>query len=335
MVSVLARRAVFLVFVLLGVSLLTFILAHMMPVDPAQLIAGPHATAAQLVAIRHQYGLDQPVVVQYVDYLKGLLQGDMGISIHTHRSVAADLGAFLPATMELATAALVFAVGLGLVLGTLAAYRRNSWLDHLVTVLAVAGLAMPAFWLGLLSQWLFYDVLGWLPQGGRIDLGLTPPPHMTGLYTIDSLLAWKIGLLGNVLWHLILPSIVLGCGSLGVIARMVRASVIEAMQQDYTRTARAKGLSRPRVVVVHALKNSLMPTITIAGLQCGYLLSGTILVETVFSWPGIGLYASQSILGADYAPIVAITLVIALLYVLINTVVDLAYAAVDPRVRYR
>jgi peptide/nickel transport system permease protein len=307
----------------------------MVPTDPARLIAGPHASAAQLAAVRHRYGLDQSVLVQYIDYLKGLLQGDLGISIHTQRPVATDLATFLPATIELTVAALLFALGVGLVLGTLAAYRRNSWLDHLVSILSVAGLAMPAFWLGLLSQWLFYDVLGWLPAGGRIDLGMTPPPHVTGFYTIDSLLAWKISLLGNVLWHLILPAIVLGCGTLGVIARMVRASLIEALQQDYTRTARAKGVSRFSVVVVHALKNSLMPTITIAGLQCGYLLSGAILVETVFSWPGIGLYASQSILGADYAPIVGITLVIALIYVLINTVVDLTYAAADPRIRYR
>ena len=335
MVALLARRILFLIFVLLGVSLLTFILAHMVPIDPARLIAGPHATAAQLAAVRHRYGLDQPVPVQYVDYVKGLLQGDLGISVHTQRSVATDLSVFLPATIELTLAALLFAIGLGLVLGTLAAYYRNSWVDNLVTVLSVAGLAMPAFWLGLLSQWLFYDVLGWLPAGGRIDLGMTPPPHVTGLYTIDSLLAWRIGLLGNVLWHLILPAVVLGCGTLGVIARMVRASLIEALRQDYTRTARAKGASRVRVVVVHALKNSLMPTITIAGLQCGYLLSGAILVETVFSWPGIGLYASQSILGADYAPIVGVTLVIAVVYVLINTLVDVAYTAADPRVRYR
>jgi peptide/nickel transport system permease protein len=201
-------------------------------------------------------------------------------------------------------------------------------------VLALTGLAMPAFWLGLLGQWLFYDVLGWLPANGRLDLGLNPPPRHTGLYIIDSLLAWRFDLLGNTLYHLILPAFVLACGSVGVVARMIRGSLIDAIGQDYTRTARAKGLSRFRVVTRHALRNSLMPTITVIGLQVGYLLSGTILVETVFSWPGIGLYTTQSILAADYPPIVGITLVIALIYVLVNTVVDLTYAAVDPRVRY-
>jgi peptide/nickel transport system permease protein len=335
MINLVVRRAVFLVGVLLGVTVLTFLMSHVVPTDPARLAAGPHATTAQLAAIRHHYGLDRPLTSQYLTYLGNLLHGDLGTSLHTQRAVGSDLGAFLPATIELTLAALLFALGLGAVLGIVAATNRNGWLDSLVALLSISGLAMPAFWLGLLGQWLFYDQLGWLPSGGRLDLGMNPPPHKTGLYTIDSLLAGRLDLFGNAAWHLALPAVVLGLGTLGVIARMIRSSLIEALGQDYARTARAKGLTRSRVVLRHALRNSLMPAITVAGLQCGYLLSGAILVETVFNWPGLGLYTTQSILAADYTPIIGITLVIALIYVLVNTVVDLLYAATDPRVRYR
>ena len=335
MLNLLARRAVFLVGVLFGVTIITFMVSHVVPTDPARLLAGPHANQAQMLEIRHRYGLDRSIIAQYGTYLGNLLHGDLGTSLHTQRAVGDDLGQFLPATIELTLAAMLFAISLGGLLGVLAAATRNRWPDNLVALVSISGLAMPAFWLGLLSQWLFYDVLGWLPNGGRLDLGMTPPPQRTGLYTIDSLLAGRLDLFGNAAIHLILPAIVLGLGTLGVITRMIRGSLIEALGQDYARTARAKGLRRSRIILRHALRNSLMPTITVAGLQLGYLLSGAILVETVFTWPGIGLYTTQSILAADYTPIVGITLVIALLYVLVNTAVDIAYAAVDPRVRYR
>ena len=334
MLHLIGRRLLFLVAVLLGISLLTFIFAHVMPTDPARLLAGPHATPAQYQAIRHHYGLDQPVLKQYLLYLEGLAHGDLGSSGLSQRAVTDDLIAYLPATIELSFTALLIAILVGLALGIVAAFRRNSWVDSLVSVLALSGLAMPAFWLGLLAQLLFYYILNWFPSGGRLTLGMLPPPHHTGLFTIDSILAGRLDLLGNALWHLTLPSVVLASGSIGVIARMVRGSLIEAMGQDYVRTARAKGLSRFQVVMRHALRNSLLPTITVVGLQCGYLLSGAILVETVFTWPGIGLYATQSILAADYPPIVGVTLTIALIYVLVNTVVDLTYSATDPRVRY-
>jgi peptide/nickel transport system permease protein len=334
MLALLARRVVFLVAVLFGITLLTFIFAHVLPTDPARLLAGPHASIAQYEAIRHRFGLDQPLLKQYAIYLGNLAHGDFGSSGLSQRAVGDDLVQFLPATIELSITALLIAISLGMLLGITAAYWRNTWLDSLVSVLALSGLAMPAFWLGLLAQWLFYSVLGWFPSGGRLDIGLRPPPRHSGLYTLDSLLAGRFDLLGNALWHLVLPAVVLGCGSIGVIARMIRGTLIESLAQDYVRTARAKGLTRFRVVMRHALRNSLLPTITVVGLQCGYLLSGAILVETVFSWPGIGLYATQSILAADYQPIVGVTLVIALIYVLVNTVVDLTYAATDPRVRY-
>lgn len=335
MLGLVARRLVFLVAVLLGITLLTFIFAHVLPTDPARLLAGPHASEAQYQAIRHRYGLDQSLLQQYGIYLANLVHGDFGSSGLSQRPVADDLAQFLPATIELSATALLIAVALGMLLGIAAAYRHNSLLDSLVSVLALAGLSMPAFWLGLLAQWLFYSVLGWFPAGGRLDVGLKAPPHHTGLFTVDSLLDGRLDLLGNTLWHLVLPAFVLGCGSIGVIARMIRGTLVESLAQDYVRTARAKGLSRSTVLLRHALRNSLLPTITVVGLQCGYLLSGAILVETVFSWPGIGLYATQSILGADYPPIVGVTLMIALIYVLVNTVVDLTYTAVDPRVRYR
>ncbi len=334
MIVLVVRRLLFLLVVLLGISILTFVLAHMVPTDPARLLAGPHATPQQVAQIRHRYGLDRPLPLQYLTYIGGVAHGDLGVSLHTQWSVGADLSQFLPATIELSIAALLIAVALGIVLGTLAALRPHSWLDNAVTILPLTGAAMPAFWLGLLAQWLFYDVLGVFPAGGRLDPGVSSPPRVSRLYTIDSLLAGRLDLFASTLWHLALPAAVLAYGSLAVIARMVRGSLLEAMYQDYTRVARAKGLSRVTVVTRHALRNSLMPTITIVGLQSGYLLSGAILVETVFSWPGLGQYMAQSILAADYTPILGITLVIALIYVLLNTAVDVTYAAADPRVRY-
>ncbi len=275
-----------------------------------------------------------PLPLQYLTYVGNVLHGDLGTSLHTQRAISLDLSQFLPATVELSVTALFIAVVVGIAVGVLSALYRNSWLDSVVALAALTGSAMPAFWLGLLLQWLFYDTLGWFPAGGRLDLGVSGPPTVTGLYTVDSLLAGRIDLFGSTLWHLALPAVVLAYGSLGTIARMVRGSLSEGLTQDYTRTARAKGLSHLSVVVRHALRNSLLPTITVVGLQSGYLLSGAILVETVFSWPGLGQYTAQSVLAADYSPILGVTLVVALIYVLINTLVDLTYAAADPRVRY-
>ena len=264
-----------------------------------------------------------------------MIYGDFGVSIHTQRQVGIDLRQFLPATIELALVAMIMAIVGGVILATLAATFRNSWIDVVARLVSLSGLAVPVFWLGLLGQWLFYDVLGWLPSGGRLDLGLTPPPTVTGLFMVDSVLAGRFDLFANACWHLALPATVLSYSMLAAITRMMRASLSEVLRQDYVRTARAKGLARWVVIVRHAVRNALLSTLTTIGLQFGALLGGTILVEIVFSWPGIGLYMDQSIMAADYSPVLGVTTVIAALYVVTNLFVDVGYVAADPRIRLR
>ncbi|HZS88834.1 MAG TPA: ABC transporter permease [Chloroflexota bacterium] len=334
-IAFIVRRLILLIPVLIGVSLLTFLISRIIPADPARMIAGPHAGPAQVEAVRHAYGLDRPLWQQYTTYMGGLLHGDLGTSFHTQRPVRDDLGDFLPATLELTLAAMAFTIVVGILLGVLAATNRDGWIDNLTRLLSVTGVSMPVFWLGLMLQLLLYYRLGWLPAGGRLDTGLKPPPHLTGMYIVDGLVTGHWSLAANAAWHLILPALVLSVGSLAVVTRMMRASVLEVMGRDYIRTARAKGLARSRVVWRHALRNALLPTITVAGLQTGYLLSGAILVEAVFSWSGIGLYAAQSIISSDYNAIMSVTLVIAALFILVNLLVDLLYAVADPRIHYR
>ncbi|HWE61416.1 MAG TPA: ABC transporter permease [Chloroflexota bacterium] len=333
--AMVARRLLLLVPVLFGVSLLTFVLSHLVPGDPARLLAGTHAGAAQVQAVRHAYGLDRPLPAQYWTYLTNLAHGDMGIALHTQRPVGQDLRDFLPATLELALAAMVLAVIIGIPLGTVAAAHRNRAPDHLTRVLALSGVSLPVFWVGLVLQLLLYYTWGLFPAGGRLDPTLASPRTLTGLYTVDALLTGRLDLLANALWHLALPALVLALGPLAVIMRITRSSVLEALAQQYVRTARAKGLGRWRVMVRHALRNALLPTVTVLGLQFGYLLGGAVLVEYIFSWPGIGLYTAQSITASDYPAIMGVTVMVAFLYVLLNLAVDLSYALLDPRIRYR
>jgi peptide/nickel transport system permease protein len=335
MLSLILRRLAFLVVVLLAITALTFTLSHLTGVDPAQLLAGSRVTPRQLADLRHRYGLDRPLPVQYLFYINSLLHGDLGVSTHTQRAVGVDLGQFLPATLELVVAALFFAVVVGVAMGTLSAVFRGRWIDALARLVALSGLAVPVFWLALLGQWLLYDILGWFPSTGRLSLGLTPPPAVTGFMLIDTLLAGRLDLFLNACWHLLLPAVVLGYGVMASITRMMRTSLLEVLSQDYIRTARAKGLAGRKVVLRHAVRNAALATLTTIGLQFGGLLGGTILVEMVFSWPGLGLYLQQSIAAADYSPILAVTLVIATLYVLSNLAVDLSYVVADPRIRYR
>jgi peptide/nickel transport system permease protein len=334
MTSFIARRIVLLIPVLFGVSILTFAVSHIVPADPARLIAGPHASAAQVESTRRAFGLDRPLPQQYLSYIGDLLHGDLGISLHTQRPVRDDLSDFLPATLELTLTAMLVTVVGGIALGVLAAASRDGWPDNIIRLFAVSGVSMPVFWLGLIVQFVLYDQLGWFPAGSRLDTGLQPPPHRTGLYTIDALLNGNLPLAGNALWHMALPSLVLSFGSLAIVTRMVRGSMLEALGRDYIRTARAKGAGRRAVIWHHALRNALLPTITVAGLQTGYLLGGAILVEAVFSWSGIGLYAVQSILASDYNAIMGVTLVIAALFILVNLSVDILYAVADPRIHY-
>lgn len=329
------RRLVLLLPVLIGVSLFTFTLSHVVPSDPARLIAGPHASPSEVASVRHAFGLDRPLWRQYFTYMGNLLHGDLGESLHTQRPVRDDLGDFLPATVELTSTAMLLTLAIGIPLGVLSAVFRGRWLDNLTRLFSVSGVSIPVFWLAIMLQLLLYYRLGWVPAGGRLDTGLQPPPRLTGLYTLDSLLTGHLSLLINSGWHLLLPSLVLSFGSLAVVTRMMRATMLEVLRHDYIRTARAKGVTRRGVLWRHALRNALMPTITVAGLQMGYLLSGALLVETVFSWSGIGRYAVQSILSSDFNAIMSVTLLIAVLFIGVNLLVDLIYALVDPRIHYR
>jgi peptide/nickel transport system permease protein len=326
------RRLAFLVLVLLGLALITFFLSHVVPADPARLYAGPRASAAAVQQIRHQFGLDQPLPTQFYNYVTGLLHGDFGYSLTTHRAVGSDLTDKLPATIELTITAILMILLIGIPLGVLSAVKPGSIMDHIGRAVSITGVALPAFWLGLMAQLVLFDQLGWLPSGGRLDPSLNPPGHITGLYTVDSLLHGDLPLFMQSLYNLVLPAAVLGFGSLAVLTRQIRASMLEALAQDYVRTAKAKGLVKLRVVVRHALRNALLPATTVMGLQIGNLLGGALLVEEVFAWPGIGRYATDATLNLDYNAVMGVTLIAAFIYVLVNLATDLLYMVLDPRV---
>jgi peptide/nickel transport system permease protein len=323
-----------LLFVVWGISLITFGLARLVPSDPARLIAGPRAGADAIAVVRRDYGLDRPLVEQYTRYMAGLFTGDLGRSFSTKRPVADDLRAFLPATVELTLVSLVIAIVVGVPIGIVAAIRRNSGIDYVGRGVATLGLSLPPFWIGLLAQLVFYSGLTLLPVGGRLSQDVVAPATITGLYTIDSLLTGQIATFGNALNHLVLPALVLSFGTTAVFVRLVRTSLLEVLSQEYVRTAHAKGLSERVVVLRHALRNALLPVLTIGGLQLGLLLSGALLVESIFSWPGIGRYTAQAIVSSDYNGIMGVTIVLAVVYLLINTIVDLLYAWLDPRIHY-
>ncbi len=329
-----ARRLISVIFVLIGLSIITFTLSHIVPADPARLIAGPRASKATVDMIRHEYGLDRPLYDQYLSYVKGVVTLDFGTSLSTLRPVGGDLGRYLPATIELALTAIVVAIIVGIPLGILSAVRPNSLIDYVGRVISVASLAIPVFWLALMLQFAFFARLGWLPDGQRLPVGVDPPRAITHLYMIDSLLTGNFSLFVIVVKHLALPAFVLSFGTLPVITRMVRAGMLEVMGLDYIRTARAKGLRDRTTVLKHALKNALLPVITVIGMQIGVLFSGDILVEIIFSWPGIGRYAISGITNFDYNVIMAVTLIIGFVYVIMNTAVDILYLFLDPRISY-
>jgi peptide/nickel transport system permease protein len=332
--TVIARRLAFTVFVLWGVTLVTFFLSRIVPGNPARLMAGPQASPAEVTHIGHRYGLDEPLIVQYGRYMRDLGQGNLGFSFVTRRNVRTDIATFLPATIELAGYALLFGFALALITGTAAAYRRGTATDAAGRLTAIAGLSIPAFWLALLLQLLFHTQLGWLPLGGRLDPGMTPPPHITGLLTVDSLLTGQFHTFVNAVEHLVLPVAVLAAGVYGLMVRIMRTSVLDSLGEEYVRTAEAKGLSRWRVLRRHVLRNAMLPAVTVLGLEFGLLAAGVFVVESVFQWPGIGNYAFQAIAANDYNATMGATLVIAVIYVMINLIVDIAYLYLDPRIRY-
>ena len=333
MARFLIRRLAGLALVLVGVSLITFALTQVVPVDPALAALGQNAREEQITAFRRQYGLDQPPVQQYVAYVGRLLHGNLGTSIRTRRPVADDLRDYLPATLELALAAMGIGLVLGISLGIVAAVRRNSCLDALARIFALVGGSLPIFFLGLLMLALFYTKLRWLPGPGRLDPYLTPPRRVTGMYTVDSLLAGDTQALRSSLRHLVLPAITLGYFSTAVLLRMTRSAMLEVLQQDYVRTAQAKGLRSSVVLLRHALKNAMIPVLTTVGVTFGSLLSGAVLTETIFAWPGLGRYATASAVSLDFPAVMGVTLVSAVVYPVVNLLVDIGYHALDPRIR--
>lgn len=332
MLRFILRRLIGLVLVMAGVSVITFALAQLVPVDPAATALGQNAREEQIAAYRAELGLDRPVVEQYLRYVGRVLQGDLGKSIRTRRPVADDLRDFLPATIELSLAALLVSVLLGIPLGMLASMRRNGVVDAGARVFALAGGSMPIFYVGLLVLGLFYRQLRWFPGPGRLDTILTAPTHITGMYTIDALLAGNWPIFQNSLYHLVLPAATLGYFSTAVLLRMTRSAMLEVLQQDYVRTAKAKGLAGQAVIWRHVLKNALPPVLTTIGLTFGSLLSGAVLTETIFNWPGLGRYATTSVTTLDFPAVMGVTLVAAIVYPTVNTLVDIGYRVVDPRV---
>ncbi len=352
------RRLLLLIPVLIGISIVTFAMLRLIPGDPALVMLGEHATDASIAEMKERLGLDQPIHVQYLRYIESVLRLDLGDSIKTKRPVLREIGQRLPATVELTLGAMLVATVVGIPAGILAAYRHNSTFDLATMFLSLLGVSMPIFWLGLMLAYVFGFVLKWLPPSARLTIGvemktiaeawglssgpetasaarlMTADEFFSGFYILRAILTRNGSALLDVLSHLVLPSVALGSIPMAVIARMTRSSMLEVLGEDYIRTARAKGLRERVVLLRHALKNAFLPIITVIGLQLGFLLGGAILTETIFSWPGLGRLVVDRILSRDYPVVQGAVLVIAMMFVVVNLLVDISYAYLDPRIHY-
>lgn len=333
MLTFIIRRLSFTVVTVLGAATLTFILANVIPSDPARAALGPDATEAQVANYRQERGLDQPLVIQYGKYLGTLARGDLGTSIVSRSPIIEDLRQFIPATVELFVPSLVIALSLGLLLGVSAAVYRGTWIDQVSRIVSLIGLSMPIFWLGLVLQLVFFRWLGWLPAGGRLDRLLAAPPFVTGMYTIDAALAGEWAVLASALRHLVLPALALSTLTLGIVARMTRSSLLDTLSSNFVRTARSKGLLERTVVWRHALRSALLPVLTVVGLRIGQMFGGAVLTETVFAWPGVGRYAFVGLRQLDFPVVMGFAIWATLIYSIVNLLVDLSYSIADPRVR--
>src|SRR5437660_161471 len=329
------RRVLLLFPMLVGITLLSFVLSHAGPADPVAANLGEQAAADPTIvaAFRHHWGLDQPLYKQYLIYLWNLIHGNMGTSISTRQPVLLDLRQHLPATIEISVAAMLLSLVTGIPLGMLAAVNRERPIDQAARVTSLVGVSTPVFWLGLVAIVIFYARLGWAPAPGRLSVTITPPPFVTGFLLVDSILSHRWDAAADWLQHLVLPAAVLSSYSLGIVTRMMRGSMLDVLGEEYVRTARAKGVTRWAVVVQHAARNALIPIITIVGLSFGGLMSGAVITETVFSWPGLGLYAFSSATSLDFPAIMGSGIIVASVYVTVNLLVDVAYAFFDPRIR--
>ncbi len=327
------KRLMALIPIILGVALIVFLLIHLIPGDPAQIMLGERASKEMVETLRESMGLNDPLYKQFFRFVTDLARGDLGRSIISNNPVRLELIEKFPATLELSIFAMIFAVVVGIPFGIFAATHQNTWFDNLSMFIALAGVSMPVFWLGLMLIWLFAVELGWFPPSSRLSIGIELA-QITNFYVLDSIIKQNWQALIDSLRHLILPAVALGTIPMAIIARMTRSSMLEVLKQDYIRTAYAKGLKRKVVIYRHAFKNAMIPIITVVGLQFGLLLGGAILTETIFSWPGLGRYLVEAIYARDFPVVQSGILFFSITFVFVNLIVDLSYGVIDPRIQY-
>lgn len=331
--SYILKRLFLMIIVLFGVSCIVFFIAHVIPADPISAMLGGNAPDDVIQRMEEKLGYNKPLVVQFYNFMSGAVVGDFGVSLRTNNSVMEDIKQYFPATLELTILAMVFAIIFGITLGILSAVYRNKWLDQFSRVFSITGVSIPVFMTGLLLLLFLYYRLGWFAGAGRLDFFTTPPKHITGMYLFDSLVTGNWAVFKDALVHILLPAFCLGFMATATIARTIRSSMLDVMKQEYITTAKAKGLSKSVVIIRHTLKNALIPTVTIIGLTFGSLLEGAVLTETVFSLPGLGRYITKGLLSLDYNSVMGGTVYIAFVYSLVNLIVDILYAILDPRMR--
>ncbi len=329
------RRLLTAVVLILGITFIAFSVTQLVPGDPVAANLGQSAYSDPdiVAAFKAEYGLDQPVHIQYITYVGNLLQGNLGISLSSKRPVAEDLREFFPATLEIALVAVFVALVLGVILGTISAMTRDRLPDQIIRVFSLTGVSMPVFWTALTAFYIFFFVLGWAPGTGRLEPGAEPPPQVTGMYTVDALLDGDFATASQAVSYLLLPALVLAVFALGVITRFTRASVLEILGNDYVRTARSKGLPERVVIRRHVLRPALLAIITIAGVAFASLLAGSVLIENVFSWPGLGQYAYKSAVGLDLPGIMGVSMIVATVFIFMNLLVDVLYRVIDPQMK--
>lgn len=327
------KRLFALIPIVLGVALIVFLLVHLIPGDPAQIMLGERATKEMVEALRESMGLNEPLYIQFWGFITNLTRGELGRSIISNNPVKLELLEKFPATLELSIFAMVFAVLIGVPFGIFAATKQNTWFDNLSMFIALTGVSMPIFWLGLMLIWLFAVSLGWLPPSSRLSIGIELN-ELSNFYVLDSMVQGNWPALLDSIKHLVLPSVALGTIPMAIIARMTRSSMLEVLKQDFIRTAYAKGLKKQVVIYKHALKNAMIPIITVVGLQFGTLLGGAILTETIFSWPGLGRYLIEAVYSRDFPVVQGGILFFSITFVLVNLIVDLSYGMIDPRIQY-